>query len=201
LKAYIITFKNNIDVHRFENILKSHYYKSKLKVNTHIIFDLTKTEWFESFQLSLLTLWTKELINRGKHIKYLLPSSSKLHDESTLDEESLRRSIENRKKVRDFLNNCRFINFLKNENIDYDDNLKGGKHPSKTPAINKDISPFVFFANYTGYTDFMERLENQYELVFNDFMQSSVVSSKEIKEIVIKECFPSEPFGQISGLT
>ena len=73
-----IKLPTNLHMEAFENTLKSCYHLSLKKAYTTVRLNFSFVEWVDVLQLSMLSLWILELLNRNKEISVSFPPKNDL---------------------------------------------------------------------------------------------------------------------------
>ncbi len=159
-----ILFHSDINSQNIELVLKDWYTKSKRKDTINVNFNFSNVTWCDIFEISLISLWILELIEKGKNIRFISPKNN---------------------KVRDFLFNYEFGKFLSQNNIEND---LGNKDSTIDELFTLHRFPLKFY-NEKNFLDFLGFLgkDKNYNDFFTDIIDFGIVNKAYLKNIILKE--------------
>lgn len=163
MNLYKIVFSGTVDTYCFEEILKLHFYKSKLKINTTILFDFEYVNYCGLLELSQVSLWILSLKEKGKIIKFNLPVSNTCYN---------------------FFYNYEFINFLAEKGI-LDKN-------TKTKNEYTPESGAMFPMKFQDNKEFLSLLSDlnsseRSSLIFSSIKDNELVKNGVIHSVLLRE--------------
>lgn len=163
-----IKFPKEVISIQFERILKECYRTTLFKKTEKVIFDFSNVTWCDIFELSLLSLWIRELKSQNKEIIFRFPTN---------------------RDVYEFLISYRFEAFLDDNKIKKEipeqEIFKATYKPSDK---NAPFYPLTFI-NEESFKKILEDLYygNRLEVVLNNIRDAAIVKSGAIRDIVLKE--------------
>jgi len=157
---YTIDFPPSIFTPNFEKILKECYKRSKHQACNSVIFDISKVNFFDIFELGLLVSWLLDLKNQEKEIAVKFPPPEKT-------------------KIYGFLQDYAFEKFLEKYHIPCIKEGKVGKE--RFLGLEADALPLIF-AYEERFQEYIEKLSD-----LEILKDAEVVLDGSFKNIIIKE--------------
>ncbi|MFB3921979.1 MAG: sensor histidine kinase [Terriglobia bacterium] len=179
--------KRNLDTLSFESVLRAHYSDTKRESVSEVVFDFEAGEWCETFEMSLLTLWMKDLVSQGKRVRFLPPRPDALESEKSAGHDELMRSINKRINAYSYLVQSLFIDFVRRIGACDEEKLKAYESKRTPKSVESSISPLVFFENLQGFSKTMDHVRQNHLSIFGPVQTLAVIKSGEIRDVILRE--------------
>jgi len=157
-----IKFPKKINSLVFEDILKE-FLKASKQSNV-VRFDFSVVDWCELFEISLITLWIKELLNDGKKVHFVSPAFE---------------------KVKSFLASYEFGRFLSDNGIIND--LKYATAEGDT-LLSTAYFP-IKFLNEPSFKSLLSYLSDtvNYSSTFADILNFGFIKKAQLRNVIVQE--------------
>ncbi len=163
----VIKFPERVVPKTFELLLNQTYGKTLQKRIKEVEFDFSRVQWCDIFELSLISLWVLELVQRGIRVTFRYPLDRKCHQ---------------------FLVTYRFDSFLLSQNVNRE-NAPSAKATLERPnLLPSPYYPLTFF-NEDRLVELLEDLShgNRLQVLLEEIKEAEIVKSGVIRDVILKE--------------